>query len=387
MQLRLIGVVAAVAALSPAQIPTYTIRTVAGATPPGDGGFALNAVLGVGLGKAAADSAGNVYFADSSNRVRLVSKDGLLTTVAGGGNGNTPATQAIIGAYSLAVDSSNNLYVGGLFGGCTVHRVNLATGAIAALAGTGGCNASGPDGPAASTALFQITGLAPDNQGGLLIAEHYGYRVRRLDLNKLTITTIAGTGTLGAGADGLPATQTAFSYIEDVAVDSKGDIFILDAGNCVIREIAAGTNVAHIVAGQLGKCAFGGDGLAPTSAQFTYSFGMTATAAGDVLYLAEGGGSSDSRVRKVDLGHNVITTYAGGDGSGDSGDGGPAAQAQLAWVNGLAITPNGGLIISEYVGGRVRLIDSSENIQAFAGSTNPARGMVGRRWRRCCSPV
>lgn len=365
------------AMLLPGQVPTYSIRTVAGATPPGDGGFAINAVFSGVLGKVTTDSAGNVYFADFS-RVRRVSTDGLLTTVAGGGSGSTPATQANIGTYSLTVDNSNNLYVGGLYGDCTVKRVNLSTGAITVLAGTGACNASGPDGPGASTALFEITGLALDNTGGLLISEAYGYRVRRLDLKTLNLTTIVGTGRIGAGADGLPPTQTALSYTEDVAVDSKGDIFVLDAGNCVVREIAAGTNVAHIVAGQLGKCGFAGEGVAPTSAQFdSLAFGMAVSAAGDVLYVGEGGGDSNTRVRKVDLGHNVITTYAGGGGLGDSGDGGPARQALVAWVEGLALTSNGSLVISEYLGGRVRLIDSSQNMQAFAGVANRAQGDGG----------
>ena len=383
MRLAFVTSFAATAMLLPGQVPTYTIRTVAGRTTPGDGGFAANAVLGGPLGKVATDTAGNVYFTDSSSNgvftmVRRVAPDGLLTTVAGGGSGTTPAEQALIGAYAVTVDNSNNLYFGGSFQGCTVQRVNLTTGAITALAGTGACNASGPDGPGASTALDQITGLALDSNGGLLISERYGYRVRRLDLTTLNLTTIVGTGKTGAGADGLPATQTALSYTEDVAIDSKGDIFVLDAGNCVVREIAAATNVAHIVAGQLGKCGFAGEGVAPTSAQFDAStFALTVTAAGDVLYVGEGGGDPSSRVRKVDLGHNLITTYAGGGGFGDSGDGGPATQALVAWVDGLALTSNGGLLISEYAGGRVRLIDSSQNIHAFAGLANPPLGDGG----------
>src|SRR5579871_643993 len=359
-----------------AQVPTYTIRTVAGATPPGDGVFAVNAVLGVGLGKVTSDSAGNVYFADSSNRVRRVDTNGLLSTVAGGGNGSTPATQLMIGAYSLIPDNSGNLYVGGLFSDCTLRRVNLATGAITALAGTGACNTAGPDGPGLSSALYQITGLALDNQGGILISERYGYRVRRLDPGTLKLTTVVGTGSLGAGADGLAATQTALSYTEDVAVDSKGEIFVLDSGNCVVRKIDPATNVAHIVAGTLAKCGFAGEGVAPTSAQFSNPRGMVVSAAGDILYVADGTGP-DSRIRKVDLGHNLITTYAGGPAIGDSGDGGPAAQAQVSWVNGVSLMANGALVLSEYLGGRLRSIDSSQTIHPFAGVVNRAQGDGG----------
>ncbi len=371
MRLTFLAALAAVAALLPGQVPTYTIRTVAGTTPPGDGGLAANAVLSAPLGKLAIDKAGNVYFGDAAGQVRRVSIDGLLTTVASGG------TPAPFGTYALAVDSSNNLYVGGLFSNCTVRRVNLATGETTTLAGTGVCGTnSGPDGPGASAELAQITGLAADNQGGLLISERYGYHVRRLDLNTLNLTTIVGTGKSGAGADGLPATQTALGNTEDVAIDSKGDIFVLDGGNCVVREIAAGTNTAHIVAGTLGKCGFAGEGVAPTSAQFAGPFGMTVNAAGDVLYVGDGGGA-DSRVRKVDLAKDIITTYAGGGGLGDSGDGGAAAQALVAWVDGLALNTNGELLISEFSGGRVRRIDTNQNIHAFAGVADTARGDGG----------
>lgn len=385
MRLAFVTGFAAMALLLPGQVPTYSIRTVAGSTPPGDGGFAVNAVLSAGLGKVGADSAGNVYFADGNNIVRRVGTDGLLSTIAGGGRGSTPATQITIGAYSLALDNSNNLYVGGLYSSCIVRRVNLATGAITALAGTGVCNSSGPDGPGASTALEQITGLAPDNQGGLFITERYGYRVRRLDLSTLMLTTIMGTGTAGAGADGLAPKQTALSYLNDVALDSRGDIFVLDAGNCVVRELAAGSNVVHIVAGKLGQCGTSGEGVPPLSAEFIGPFGMTVNTAGTVLYVADGGGVPTNRVWKVDLANNAVTTYAGG-ARGDGGDGGPASQAQVAWVDGLALMPNGGLLISEYLGGRVRLIDSAQIIRPVAGTANPAQGDGGPALAALLSP-
>src|SRR5580700_6177634 len=96
--LRLAAVWSFAAMLLPAQAPTYSIRTVAGSTPPGDGGFAVNAVLAVGMGKVTTDSAGNVYIAESSaGKVHRVGTDGVMTLVAGGGTGSTPALQATLG--------------------------------------------------------------------------------------------------------------------------------------------------------------------------------------------------------------------------------------------------------------------------------------------------
>jgi uncharacterized protein (TIGR03437 family) len=366
------------AMLLPAQVPTYTIRTVAGTTPPSDGGFALNAVFAVGMGKVTTDSAGNVYIAESSaGKVHRVGTDGVMTLVAGGGTGSTPALQATLSyPYALAVDSVNNiLYIGGLYY-CAIQRVDLKTGAFATIAGTGVCNSSGPDGPALTTPIFEISGLALDSSGGLLFSEVYGYRVRRLDLAKGTMTTIVGTGSIGAGADGLPATQTALGYTGDVALDSKGDIFVLDAGNCVVRKIDAATSLAHIVAGTLGQCGYAGEGVAPLAATLDQANGITVDAGGDVVYIAEGFGASN-RIRKADLGANKITTFAGTGAGGDSGDGGPAIQALITVPRGLALNSGGILYFTEYIGARVRLIDTSQRVQAFAGVLNAATGDGG----------
>ncbi len=145
------------------QVPSYFVRTVAGSTPPGDGGLARNALLGY-LGKLTTDTAGNVYIAESgAGKVRRVSPNGVITTVAGGG-GSTPALQASFAPYTLVADNSNNLYVGEQYGNCEIWRINLQTGAAAVIAGNGSCSA-GADGPALSSSLFEVTGLALDTSG------------------------------------------------------------------------------------------------------------------------------------------------------------------------------------------------------------------------------
>ena len=357
------------------QVPSYFIRTAAGAAPSGDGAPAKNAVLNT-LGKVTADSAGNVYIAEQgAGRVRRVSPNGLITTVAGGG-GSTPALQATITPYALAVDSSNNLYIGDLFGDCNIWRVNLQTSAASVIAGNGTC-ALGSDGPALSAPLFEVTGLALDSSGGLLFSERYSGRVRRLDLSSLTITTVMGTSSTGNGPDGKPPLQTALGDTEEVKLDSNGNMFVVDNGNCVIRKLDS-TGLVHIVAGQSGSCGSPGEGAAPLSAQFGSPYGLAVDAAGDVLYLVQGNGSGvNVRVSKIDLGANKVTTYAGTGVWGDTGDGGPANKAPLGWAVGVALYQNGGLLVSEYTGFRVRLIDSSQNIQAFAGTPNRASGDGG----------
>ncbi len=171
--------------------------------------------------------------------------------------------------------------------------------------------------------------------------------------------------------------QTVLSYTEDVKVDASGDIFVVDNGNCVIRKLDS-TGLVHIVAGQLGVCGYALDGVAPLSAQLAQPTGLAVNATGTLLYQVGGNGlGTNERILKIDLVANKVTTLAGTGPIGDTGDGGPANQALLGWPVGVAIYQNGGVLVSEYSGQRVRLIDSSQNMQPFAGVANPSGGDGG----------
>jgi len=161
---------------------TYTIQTVVGSSLVGDGLSALNAQLSDAEGLAL-DNQGNVYIADPSNhRVRKVNAAGIMQTVAGTGSPDFsgdggPASQASLNApYGVAADRAGNLYIADL-GNNRVRKVS-PDGVITTVAGTGQAGSAGDGGPALAAQLNAPRNLAVDGFGGLYIAEFGGHRIR-----------------------------------------------------------------------------------------------------------------------------------------------------------------------------------------------------------------
>jgi uncharacterized protein (TIGR03437 family) len=183
----------------------------------------------------AVDSAGNLYIADTGNqRIRKVS-NGVIATVAGDGTAgyggdNGPATSAqLYDPGGVAVDSAGNLYIAD--SGNRVRKVS--NGVIATVAGTGSYGYSGDNGPATSAQLYGPSGVAVDAAGNLYIADSYNDRIRKVSNG--VITTIAGNGTQGYGGDNGPATSAQLYSPEGVAVDGTGNVYVGDTGNGRIR--------------------------------------------------------------------------------------------------------------------------------------------------------
>ena len=343
------------------------ITTVAGTGQrgySGDGGPAASAQLGL-LRGVAVDGSGNLYIADARNhRVRKVDATGAINTVAGtgerryGGDGG-PATSAQLGRpQGVAVDSSGNLYIAANYNR-RVRRVDAA-GVINTVAGTGQWGHSGDGGPATSAQLRSPHGVAVDGLGNLYIADTYSSCVRRVDTAGV-ITTVAGTGEWGYSGDGGPATNAQLQRPRGVAVDGLGNLYIADSDNhCVRRVDTAG--VITTVAGT-GERGYSGDGGPPTSAQLRSPQGVAVDGLGN-LYVAD---YLNHRVRRVDAA-GVITTVAGTDERGYSGDGGPATSAQLGAPRGVAVDGSGNLYIADYGNGRVRRVDAAGVITTVAGT-------------------
>jgi sugar lactone lactonase YvrE len=284
-------------------VQTGRITTVAGngiAGFSGDGGPATGAKLG-GPGAIATDAAGDIYFADPYNaRVRKISAvTGIITTVAGNGTqfdrGDTGlANQVGIGIPSgVAVDAAGNLYVSN--GADRVRKVS-PDGRITTLAGSGGSKNSGDGGPASQAQLSQPEGLAVDSQGNIYIAARGEHRIRKVSAATGVITTIAGasTGTLapimgmtvyqgGFGGDGGPAIHALLNDPEAVAVDAAGDVYISDTLNYRVRRIDAATGIIHTIAGT-GVRGFSGDGGVAVSAQITDPSGLSLDPTGRVFF-------------------------------------------------------------------------------------------------------
>ena len=210
------------------------ITTVAGTGElgdAGDGGPATEALLDFPSG-VAMDSKGNLFIADQGNdRVRKVSPDGIITTVAGTGS---PNDTGLDDPADVAVDRQDNLYVAE-YGGDRVVRVDGA-GVLTLVAGTGSTGFSGDGGPATKADLNGPGGVAVAADGTVYIADLDNARVRRVGPDGV-ITTVAGTGTVGSDGDGGPATSAQLTEPSTVAVDDAGAVYIGDGVAGRVRRV------------------------------------------------------------------------------------------------------------------------------------------------------
>ena len=194
-----------------------------------------------------------------------------------------------------------------------------------------------------------------------------GFRVRRID-SAGTVTTYAGTGQFGDAGDGGPAAEAQLGFIGGVASDRDGNVYVVDRSNHRVRRIdSAGVITTYAGTGERG---FSGDGGAAAQAQLAFPCGVAADGSGSV-YVAD---ASNHRVRRIDSA-GVIATYAGTGRRGFSGDGGAAAQAQLSSPCGVAAGASGSVYVADSGNHRVRRIDSAGVIATYAGTGE--RGSAG----------
>ena len=232
---------------------TGVITTVAGNRTggySGDGGTATGAQLHSPLG-VAVDGAGNIYFADYANNViRKVSATwGVITTVAGNGiaghsgDGGAATSAQLEEPYGVAVDSIGNLYVADSYNR-VIRKVDAATSIITTVAGNGTAGHGGDGGPATSAQLYDPIGVAVDGTGNIYIADTLdSSTIRRVSAATGIIATIAGhyNETSTYGGDGGPATSAELYDPSGVAVDSTGNFYIADYGNNIIRKVDVAT--------------------------------------------------------------------------------------------------------------------------------------------------
>ena len=411
--------------------PSGFITRLAGNSRTGysaDGGLATAASL-TSPRAVAVDTAGNVFIVDAGNqRVRRVSPDGIITTVAGGGSSvlgdGGPATKGQLNyPNSIAVDSRGNLFIGE-FG--RVRKIST-DGTIITVVG-GGSDAPGDGGPATSARLSTVIRVAVDGAGSLFVAdenydedaESYGYRIRRVSPNGIISTlssiaqhccyqdmtadaagnlfvaagpvvlkvssdgaqtVVAGNGTYGIpSGDGGPATQARLNNPTAVAVNAGGDLFIADNGGSIVRKVTQDGIIRSVASIPGSMPLVSGDGGPATSAKLqlavpgmTSQGGLAMDNAGN-LYIAETGAH---RVRKVSP-SGTITTVAGIGAprcSGPSpaaclplGDGGPAISAALSYPTSVAVDSAGNLFIADTSNLRVRKVSSDGIITTVAGN-------------------
>lgn len=234
------------------------------------------------------------------------------------------------------------------------------TNNIFTLAGTGIAGFNG-DGIAAGTAQLNVpVDVESTPDGGYLITDQINYRIRRVSPAG-TITTVAGTGTSGFGGDGGPATSAQISIPNGLVATSDGGFLFADSNNHRVRRVTPAGTISTVAG--TGAFGFSGDGTPAVAAQLNFPAGVALTPDGGFLISD----NDNHRVRKVSAG-GTITTVAGTGVAGFSGDNGPATAAQINDPGGIAAIGDGSYLIADINNHRVRRVSAGGTITTAAGS-------------------
>jgi len=351
-----------------------TIITYAGSGEEGfsgDGGNALAAKMVTPVG-VAVDKEGNLYIADAgNNRIRKVTiATHTITTIAGngirgyGGDGGLAINASLNQPTGVAVDAEGNVFIAD-WANHRVRKVN-ANGFISTVAGIGLPLYRGDGADAISAGLNSPRGVAVDQKGQIYIADAENNRIRKVATDGI-ITTIAGNGNKSFAGDGNKAIEAALNMPYSVAVNSKGAIYIADAGNNRVRKINTEGDI-FTIAGD-GQFDFKGDGGLATNASFVFPYGVGIDAT-DAVYIADWG---NRRVRKM-VGDSLMATIAGDGNAGASGDGGLAINAQLNAPYSIAVDSLGRIYIADADNNNIRRVADAIlpiQIRSFAVAAVP----------------
>jgi len=314
----------------------------------GDGGLATGSTLFLPMGGAIDAAGNLFISDSNNQRIRKVNgATQIISTIAGNGSpgfsgDGGPATSAMLDTPAdVKLDGAGNMYIADS-ANHVVRMVNAATGIISTIAGMGGQTGySGDGGQATLATLGSPSGLAFDGDHLLYISDTGNNVVRRVDLSTGVIATVAGTGAAGFGGDGGPAIAGLLDYPWEIALGSDGSLYIADLSNNRIRKVSP-AGVLSTVAGT-GVRGYSGDlGLA-TKAELNVPAAVGVDVAGN-LYVADSG---NSLVRKVSATTGIIDTIAGTTGSTPNGDGGPANNAELDGPYALFFDGPGDLFIAD----------------------------------------
>ena len=337
---------------------------------PGSASILAN-TLSTSAQQVAVDGGGNTYVADTgNNRILYYPANGSAGSVVAGGNGagysgdNGRALAAKLSApKGIAVDAAGNLYIADT-GNNVVRRVDRFSQFITTLAGgaTSVCplasDAYGDSCPTAQTILSAPAGVAADANGNIYISDSGHNLIRVIGSNGYSYLYAGGTVCSGATdtyGDGCAATQAALSSPAGLTVDTSSNLYIADAGDNLVREIAYVAGTIKAVAGD-GQAGSGGDGGLATQAQLSGPQGVAVDAAGDV-FIADTGNDG---LRIVNQASGTISTLAGVLGSSGTGTvPGSANGVLLNAPRGVAVNGQGTLTLADSANGRLLQIQRS----------------------------
>jgi hypothetical protein len=270
---------------------------------------------------------GRLYVVDWNNhRIRVIADDGTMRIVAGAGE------------LGVAADDP------------TTDRLNHPT-----------------------NVTFDPTGPPTE----MWIAAWHNSRVKKVDLTTGDLIDMCGTGKRGFAGNGGPAEMATLDLPVAIVFDPAGNLLIADQANQMIRRVGRADDVISTIAGT-GHCADAvnpdpcvlNDGGPATAAGFHFPIGQSATPGGRIALAADGSiyvaDTEDFRLRRIDP-TGLIATVAGTGEWGFAGDGGPATAAQLGRLTDVAIAPDGRIFIADTDNDCIRVMTPDGMIATFAG--------------------
>jgi DNA-binding beta-propeller fold protein YncE len=335
------------------------ISTVMGNGIPGSGLDQLNSPSGL-----AAGDDGSVYVADNVNQriLRWNPQVRDVTIVAGttgelgySGDGGLADFARLNNPQGLAIDDDLKcLYICDFSNNC-IRSVDLSTGIINTIVGTGRFGFNGDGLAARQTQLAYPVGVAVDQTGTIFIADQRNQRVRAVDSDSGLVETIAGCGRIGFAGDGGPAPAAELNYPVGVAVDATGACYIADQLGSRIRCVDMRDNSIVTLAGD-GEARYGGDGGLAQHGSLNAPTFLALDPLGRFLVISD---QWNDRLRVVELKTGRIQTVAGTGTHGFGGDGGAAVAAVLRSPNGIAVSRDS-VFFADQGNHRVRRFDVTE---------------------------
>ena len=205
--------------------------------------------------------------------------------------------------------------------------------------------------------------LGPD--GAMYFSDYGTSRVFRWDLTTSRLTIVAGTGTKGYSGDGGPAKSAQLAAPHEVRFDSKGNLYIDERDNHIVRHVDMKSGIISTIAGTPGKNGYGGDGGPATKGLLNQPHGIVLDRA-DNLYICD---PLNNRVRRVDAKTGVISTFAGNGQGGRAPDQGSLTEIPLTGPRSLEITRAGKWYLALREGNMILLLDAGKKTaKRFAGT-------------------
>ncbi len=303
---------------------------------------------------------------------------GDTTTVAGNGNdgpleaSGTAVSLAVAQPFGLTIGPDGALYVCEV-GQHVIRRIDLESGESRVVAGSGHKGWSGDGGAALAASLNEPYEVRFDSRGNMIFVEMQNHLVRRVDVKTGLISTIAGTGRPGFSGDGGPAIKALLKQPHSIALDKQDRLYICDIGNHRVRIVNPSTGMIDTFAGT-GQKAATPDGASlrgtPLNGPRALDFDGE-----NSLFLALREGNA---LYRIDLEEQTLHHLAGNGRSGYRGDGGPAVQAELSGPKGVAVSREGDVYFADTESHTIRVWrKSSGTIETVIGDGQRGDGPDG----------